>query len=266
MGLDALLKQADKIVRDEFSLSLSKSRLTLVPGPEWGYSPAVGVYIPKRHHALAKSDYAHVTSTIFHELYGHGLFYEHSMIGKQYYKDPKEYTTSPVPGFGFEDTNKGNSEGFALWMESLLTRRLLSEEKWKRALRNLAKKYRDWHASFADHHDRVGTLDFLATLGFPVNPTPEGLQEFLRKRYSGNRIHLALQCQLPDGKPRVLVVTEQKDRQDRKDWLVLKELGREEFIARLAIGDRQLSDVIHIAEPLLGDQQLLGKLQQEIYN
>ena len=89
-GLIDILKEASDYVFSEFGLRLEKSRVKIYSKEDWdkfidvnGFvADAEGVYMPQAYYAYARKDSPALTSNVFHELFGHGLFCEHSQLGR----------------------------------------------------------------------------------------------------------------------------------------------------------------------------------------
>ena len=140
--LDSILEDASDYVESEFKLNLEKSELKIYSPENWRLfceanhfqEEASGLYVPDSYSAYVKSDNSFLVQNIFHELYGHGLFCEHSDIGKKYVSsDDKKsflYNLLKEPRYGFFDRNVHNYEAFAVWIEGLLSQEIDSAEAW----------------------------------------------------------------------------------------------------------------------------------------
>ena len=90
-SLDSLLQDASSFVVSEFGFDIEISILKPYSSENWQKFCQVnnfdvnssGIYIPASYSAYVRTDSLFLTSNIFHELYGHGLFVEHSQIGKR---------------------------------------------------------------------------------------------------------------------------------------------------------------------------------------
>ncbi len=123
-SIDSLLRDATAFVEREFGLSVEESRLKLYSAEDWprfcranGFDGrSDGIYVPRSHTAYAKAESEALIPTVFHEYFGHGLFCEHSSIGKRL----AEIEEAGEDGEAYRRQNLDLYEGFALWMEALL--------------------------------------------------------------------------------------------------------------------------------------------------
>ena len=90
-SLDSLLQDASSFVTSEFGFDIEQSKLKSYSLENWQEFcqtndfdlNSSGIYVPASYSAYVRTDSPFLISNIFHELYGHGLFIEHSQIGKK---------------------------------------------------------------------------------------------------------------------------------------------------------------------------------------
>ncbi len=135
-----------------------------------------GLYVPKSQIAYVNSESLFLVAKIFHELFGHGLFCEHSSIGKNLISiieqngNEKKFlygSVKPEQTFGICTKNIGNYEGFATWLEFLLCRETGNEEIGKEKKEKLPKEYAKLLEYFLDTEEKISRFGLLAQLGFP---------------------------------------------------------------------------------------------------
>ncbi|MCX6710550.1 MAG: hypothetical protein NTZ02_00490, partial [Candidatus Woesearchaeota archaeon] len=183
--LDSLLSDASSFVKSEFNLELQKSQLKIYSQANWrefcstnGFDVnSEGLYVPTSYSAYLQNESPVVISNTFHELYGHGLFCEHSQIGKKLVKIIQ--SPSNEKGFlyeeinpkksyaGFCKTNIGNYEGFALWLEALLCKETGTSNIWQMKKDRLPKDYVSLFEFFQDKEQKFSRFGFMSQLGFP---------------------------------------------------------------------------------------------------
>lgn len=144
------MNEINSYLQDRFGISVNESSLCKHSADEWkafsgnyGFN-AEGAYFvrDKSAHVNSNSDFALIDT--FHEYFGHGLYTEHSLFGKELYslerKLLKEELESGISAEGLSAFRKNNEtckqinelqrkmiapyEGFAMWMEwhlSMLT-------------------------------------------------------------------------------------------------------------------------------------------------
>lgn len=192
-ALDSLLQDASAFLEEEFGLEIEESELKLYSAENWSRfcevndfdAESEGIYVPKSHTAYAKADSDVLLSNIFHEYFGHGLFCEHSSIGKtlveieqeggdgwEYLHEEINPTAQPL---GICQRNIGNYEGFALWMEALLCEETGNSEVWERKKERLSQEDTMLFEYFKKAEQKLTRSGFMAQLGFP-------------KEYGGNTV------------------------------------------------------------------------------
>jgi hypothetical protein len=147
MELKSLIREAYQIVEDLYGLSLQDSTFSLLDSNEWRsfsrnqrLEPGTrGVYFPRTKRAFLQKDSPYLALDILHELFGHGIFLEHSESGvhishleqqmgsleSKLREEPNDDREETVKSLGelYDRTNAvvgdsyAVSEGFALWLE-----------------------------------------------------------------------------------------------------------------------------------------------------
>ena len=149
-SLGSLLNDISEYLYSKFTLRIKKSRLKLYPDEKWrkfcevnNFDPfCEGIYNPMDFMAYAKMDSPFLISNIFHEYFGHGLYVEHSQLGKQLLQlEAKLFAEERVASLKtindllkfrienesyrdlieFREQNMAQYEGFALWFEWYLS-------------------------------------------------------------------------------------------------------------------------------------------------
>jgi len=149
ISLDSLLEDASSFVTSEFGFDIGQSKLKPYSSENWqefcqinGFDVnSEGLYVPAFYSAYIIIDSPFLTSNIFHELYDHGLFVEHSQIGKRLIEiiqnscDEKSFMFDEVnpqkQPFGLAKYNIHNYEGFAVWLEAMLCKETDNSKFWQ---------------------------------------------------------------------------------------------------------------------------------------
>lgn len=136
-----------------------------------------GLYVPASYSAYVRKDSPVLTSNIFHEFFGHGLFIEHSQIGKKLIEiiqsngDEKSFLYDEVnpqeQPLGLCKTNIGNYEGFAVWLEALLCKETDNSKVWQLKRDMLPDDFASLFEYFQDAEQRFSRFGFMSQLGFP---------------------------------------------------------------------------------------------------
>jgi hypothetical protein len=138
-NIGSLVSDAHTLVQKEFGFDIENSKINLIPKSEWntfcisnGFnSGCSGLYVPFSYSAYINSESPNLICDVFHELFGHGLFYEKSMIGRElasiiqdsdkvmhYFYDSLDPFSQR---FGLCNRNISNYEGFAMWCEAFIS-------------------------------------------------------------------------------------------------------------------------------------------------
>ncbi len=184
--LATILDTASNFVAKEFSLTLQKSKLQIYDTKVWntfciinGFNKeSSGLYVPENFTAYAHHQTKHLIPTTFHELYGHGLFCEHSTIGKElvYIETNKENSRQYLNkklnkknySFGICTTKMDIYEGFAMWMEELLCKETQNKTAWTKKNPAIPKYYLNLLNSFKNEEVKLGRVNLVDKLGFKI--------------------------------------------------------------------------------------------------
>jgi len=128
--LETLIYEINDFSKSNFGFKVEKSSLKTYSSYNWelfckknGFNLASeGIYIPNILRAYVKENTDYFVLNIFHELFGHGLFCEHSLFGKKLctldFKEAEQYL--------YKKSNSGISEYFIEDYEGIA---MLFEEK-----------------------------------------------------------------------------------------------------------------------------------------
>jgi hypothetical protein len=206
LNLEKLITDSNEILLSEFSMIPVSSIFKLYEKHDWdNFSEinripknALGVYFPRILTANVKLDSKYLPVNFLHEYFGHGLFCEYSLIGKEivYLEKDLEETekkilnvniipenkhyqideTNPffqeykqkVKKFSeFNSKNIWNYEGFAIWLEYFLSKKkgliTLFEEKMNT---DVGKIYLPLFNKFNSFVDTYGKENLFYNLGF----------------------------------------------------------------------------------------------------
>jgi len=285
--LNTILNEAKEIIKSEFNLEIEKSQLKLYSEKQWSefceinkfnkYSE--GLYAPQSYSAYVNASSPALISNIFHEYFGHGLFCEHSQIGKDLTQiienlgNEKEFLFNQVPNtqyFGFANQNIANYEGFALWLESFLCNKTDNNKIWKQKKETLPQNYNSIFETFKNIEEKMGQFAFMSQLGFPKyydsEKTVELMQQFYGNNFS-NIDHIILYgSQKPESDIDLFIISENASNNFFNGWLDIYELNREDFKFLLNNLDISVTDPLFSGELVYGDRNQLERIKQQILN
>ena len=284
--LSTLVKDAADFVNSEFNLALEKSKVKAYSHENWKRfcdlnnlnANAEGAYIPEAYSAYVNRDNPSVISNLFHELFGHGLFCEHSQLGKDLIKilneqkDAKPFLYSPidprVQALGLCKQNIGNYEGFALWLEALLCKQTGNQTIWESKESTLPHEDLSILRYFQDAEQTLTRFGFMSQLGFPKNHTLENIVNLLRHIYDEqfNNISIAMLygSQKPYSDIDLFIVSQNRSKNYFNGWLDIYELNVEEFKERIKNLDISITDPLFTGKLITGDDCYVEKLKQSI--
>lgn len=287
-SLDFLLSEASSFVQSEFHLEVKKSKLKPYSPKNWNKFCQVnklngsseGVYIPTSYSAYVRTDSPVLKSNIFHELYGHGLFIEHSHITKklidiiQSKGDENLFMDTTVNSkeqpYGLCKTNRGNYEGFAVWLEALLCEETNNSTIWQQKKDRLPKEYISLFEFFQHTEQKLSRFGFMSQLGFPKVYNNSKVLEVIRNLYGNffNNIEYIILygSQKPESDIDLLVISNNQSINYFNGWLDIYELNRNEFKTLSTRLDISVTDPLFTGSLIYGNKNSFEQLKQHIQN
>lgn len=237
-----------------------------------------GIYVPASYSAYVRTDSPILVSNVFHELYGHGLFVEHSQIGKQLSKiiqnsgDEKGFMFDEVnpqeQPFGLARHNIHNYEGFAVWLEALLCKETGNSQVWNAKQDGLRENYAQLFEFFCDAENRFSRFGLVSQMGFPKHYDNKKVLGVVKKIYGSafrNVDFVVLYgSQKPESDIDLCIVSSNPSNQYFNGWLDIAELNREDFQNRLDHFDIALTDVIFSGKLIYGDEKQFVQHKQKV--
>lgn len=285
-NLNSLLKDASTFVSSEFGFDIEKSELKPYSADNWqrfcesnGFDlNSSGIYVPKSHSAYVRVDSPFLTTNVFHELYGHGLFVEHSQIGKKLTEiikeegDEQSFMFDKVNQkeqlFGITERNIHNYEGFATWFEALLCNETNNSNVWEAKKQALREDYTKLFEIFEDAEHKLGRFGLISQIGLPKYYDEDKVLDVVKKMYGStfNSVDFVLLygSQKPESDIDLCIVSNNESNQYFNGWLDIAELNQEDFKYRLRNLDIALTDAMMTGKLIHGDKNSFHKLKQRI--
>jgi predicted nucleotidyltransferase len=287
-SLDSLLLDASSFVQSEFNLRLQYSQLKPYSPEKWqefckinGFDiNAEGLYVPASYSAYVRSDSPVLVSNIFHEFFGHGLFVEHSQIGKKLTEiikdcgDEKSFMFDEIDPqeqpLSLAKHNIQNYEGFAVWLEALLCKETDNSKVWQLKRDRLPDDFVSLFEFFQGAEQRFSRFGFMSQLGFPKFYDDDKVLDVVRRLYNSafdNVDFVVLYgSQKPESDLDLFVVSSNPSTNYFNGWLDIYELNREEF-SRLSDNlDISVTDPLFTGRLICGDENSFEQLKQQIQN
>ena len=284
--LDCLLQDASSFVYSEFNLQLHNSQLKPYSSEDWGQfcringfeANSEGLFVPNSFSAYVRTDSPFLTSNIFHELFGHGLFVEHSQIGKKLTEiiqaegDEKSFMLGEInpneQHFGITKQNIQNYEGFAVWLEALLCKETNNSNIWQSKKDNLPNDYISLFDYFQDAETKLSRFGFMSQLGFPKFYDNNKVLDVVKRLYASkfNNIDFVVLygSQKPEKDIDLFIVSNNASTSYFNGWLDIYELNRAEFNRLSDNLDISTTDPLFTGELIYGDSNFFEKLKQKI--
>ncbi len=236
------------------------------------------MYVPASYSAYVRVDSPVLVSNVFHEYFGHGLFCEHSQIGKrlvdiiQNNGDEKPFLFDEVnpreQSLGLCKTNIANYEGFAVWLEVLLCEETDNSKVWQLKKDRLPDGFVSLFEFFQDAEQRLSRFGFMSQLGFPKFYDDDKVLEVVRRVYGSafNNVDFVVLygSQKPDSDIDLFVVSTNPSRNYFNGWLDIYELNRDEFYHALRHFDISVTDPLFSGKLIYGDKNSFEQLKQKV--
>lgn len=286
MNLAIQLQKANEFIQEEFSFNMIESKLALYSYNEWiafceGNAlnkDAFGVYAPNLKKAYIRSDSPHLVSDAFHEYFGHGLFLEQSLIGKELSKiieeksDENSFLYEKInpkkQPFGIYERNIHNYEGFATWLEELLCKETSNEQSWKKKEKTVAKEYLELKEYFTEVEKQMTRFGLLAQLGFPKLYDGSKVVELTKKIYGNKFKNIEFIVLYGSLKPYsdidLFVVSNNKSHNYFNGWLDIYEVNKNEFNKGISHFDISMVDPLFSGTLIYGNKKKFEKQKRLI--
>ena len=285
--IDLLLTEASSFISSEFNLQLQQSQFKPYSPKNWQKfcqansfdADSSGLYVPQPYSAYVNIESPFLASNIFHELFGHGLFCEHSLIGQRLVENAQKGNDTNsflydeinphIQPLGLAKQNIGNYEGFAVWMEALLCEAMDERGLWERKKEGMLPFYRTLYEYFQDAKQKLSKFGFMSQLGFPKYYSSEDVVDVLRHLYGVDKFaNIDLIILYGSKKPYsdidLCLVSSEPSAQHYNGWLDIAELNREDFVYRLENLDIALTDAMFSGELIYGDENSFVRHKQKV--
>jgi len=286
-SLESLFLEASSFVSSEFNLQIQQSQLKPYSPENWQQfcqtnsfdQSAGGLYVPQSLSAYVNTGSAFLIPNAFHEYFGHGLFCEHSQLGQKLVEivqndgDGNKYLHDEIDPLiqplGLCRQNIGNYEGFAVWMEALLSKKLGEKRIWETKEAGIPKFYQSLYEHFQDAEQKLTLFGFMAQLGFPKHHSSQQVVDVLKHLYGAEKFAhidfiILYGSKRPESDIDLCVVSTNPSAQHFNGWLDIAELNREDFQQRLQNLDIALTDAMFSGELIYGDKNHFTQLKQRV--
>ncbi|MEA3514105.1 MAG: nucleotidyltransferase domain-containing protein [Nanoarchaeota archaeon] len=288
MDLNDWIMDSADFIDSEFNLQLNKSELKQYSPENWqkfcqtnGFdAKSEGLYVPQSYSAYVNINSPALISNRFHEYFGHGLFCEHSHIGKKLVeivqndgngdKFLNDEINPQVQSLGLCKQNIANYEGFALWLEALLCRETGNSNVWRLKKDRLPDDYVALFESFHNAEEDLTRFGFMSQLGFPKFYNDNKIINVLNKMYNINfeNIEFAVLygSQKPNSDIDLFVVSSNPSTNYFNGWLDIYELNKDEFNHLSSDLDISVTDPLFSGKLIHGSKNSFERIKKQVYN
>jgi hypothetical protein len=268
-----IITQGKDFVKSEFNLDLSLSSLKYYSTFQWNKFcglnsfdiDASGLYVPKSYTAYVRSS-PYLASNIFHELFGHGLFCEHSILGQELVKNELNDSSKDFLNlknnsyYGLIKTNILDYEGFAIWMEYTLCIETSNEKVWNKKKSIMSKDNINLLDYFQSSENILSRYGLMAQLGFPKHQNTEKIVGLVKKLYADEFKNIDMIVYYGSKKPYsdidLFIVSNNPSRNYFNGWLDIYELNLKDFEYLKNNLDISVTDPIFTGTQIYGQPQL----------
>ncbi len=276
-NLEQVIDSGSKIIKNDFGLSTEKTSIKAYDSELWNLfcktnnfnKDSEGAYIPKSNIAYVNSDSKHLITNAFHEFFGHGIYCENSVIGRPLSelnsKDEREQflfdqETAKNQLFGIANTNFGNYEGFALWIEKYLCDKTGNTAIWTSKKNMLPREYSELSEYFDQADDTLTSFGLIAQMGLPKHYTNEKLLNTLF-HISQNRLKESTIILYGSKKPYsdidLFIISGNNSNNYFNGWLDIYELNFEDFKNKARHFDISVTDPLFSGKVIFGNEKFV---------
>lgn len=274
-----------ELIHNNFHFKNESSSLILHNENEWtgflcrtGTAQCDGVYFPKTSEAHLNLGSDFLPLNFFHEFIGHGLFCEHSVIGRRIVEfenqikdlrcqNEEQFREKCAEFQTYLAQHLHNYEGFALWMESFLSRTFGLDELFRKKIKRIHLQDRQILDFFMDYEKKYGARALMYQLGFPKHYDNKILPHILDHIYQddirGAEIVILYGSRKPYADVDLFAISEKKIIANNA-WLDIYCLSKEEVMKHIALLDISVTDPLFSGELLIGNKNTFEELKQKI--
>jgi len=277
------LFKINEFLNQEFGFKIKKTKLKMYSEKEWKefcsknlfHVKSEGVFIPQSLTAYVKAESPYLVLNIYHEFFGHGLFCEHSLIGKKLRylnnKDADSYLYNKINSkeqrLGICDYNIYNYEGFAMWLEGLLSEETNYSDLFEEKMSALPKTNKELLTYFKEAEQELTRFGFLAQMGFPKHYTPRTLDDFLKEKYEEYEkaeLILLYGSKKPYSDIDLFIITRKETKNYFNGWLDIYQINKEDFLNLLRLLDISIIDPLFTGTIIKGEERLVEEYKRRI--
>lgn len=303
--IESLIQECSAILKSEFKITPEQTKISTYDAQNWRVflqatnsdDDCAGVYFPRDLTAHLNQNSEFFEVNLLHEYFGHGLFCEHAIVGKNTVtlEQNLESTEKEILGsaeiltnFKIEKThplfekyknqrkelaaflnhNLANYEGFAIWMEAYLSGLTNKKDVFDKKMQQYCnKECTKLFETVKSFEQKYGTHSLIYQFGFPKfydkNIISNILKKICEKDYGTIELCLLYGSKKPHSDIDLFIVSD-KIQSFQNDWLDIYAITTAEFKQGLNLLDISITDPIFTGDIVLGTEHQLETLKQTI--
>ncbi|MBT4376135.1 hypothetical protein HOD29_02060 [archaeon] len=295
------IKNINKFYEDLLGYSLDKTSLKLLNNSEWvkicnklnANSTAFGFFLPRNQTAYINCGGNLQGLSIYHEYFGHGLFFERTLLGKQIIdlerrmvKKEKEYfgenifSRKELNSFREKDENyfeltrlkKVNYlhfESSAMFTEYVLSKKFRFKENFERKYHNLSSNLKKSLDKIISFDNNFGNLATYWVSGFAKHYDKSKLKNFLENMYGEKKINNSKLVVLSGSQKSFsdidLLASSNTLQNVKNNCLDLISFKEKEFEDRLKLFELQITSPLLTGKYISGDEEYFKRKKMQLF-
>ena len=302
-NIKSLLYYSNQFYQELLGYKPKKTSLYKIPEFQWDSfvrkralnSNSSGIYLPRNQTAIIKLNGKLTPLSLFHEYFGHGLYCEQSLQGRELVSlerrllkeekqkfQKRQFSSEEIRQFrqqnqtfqklcNFLKEKLSAYEIFAIFTEFLLSREFNLRNDFERKYDSLAKQDKEAIANIISFNQQYGDLATFYNFGLSRITNPQIVNRLLKELYKDKirdaRFALLYGSRKEFSDIDVFAVSNNLQETDSL-WLDVRVYSISEFEERIKMFDVAVTDPIFTGELLFGDEEYLkqkrGQLQEQL--
>ncbi|MBN2368486.1 hypothetical protein JXC34_05700 [Candidatus Woesearchaeota archaeon] len=307
MDFKKLILEAEEALLSEFKIKPEKTQYFVYQSNQWtdfikrtnSHPQALDIYLPRTLSAHIYQDSVFLPVTFLHVYFGHGLFCEHSLIGRNIVSldqhlaelekemlgaeelpEPQHFKIKVPNEIANEHKKRKNAflsyfssfhsvyEGFGYWLEHFLSKRFNLESLFEKKMDEVVHpEYKRLFEKYLGFSQELGNFALIAELGFPKFFDDALLIDTLSRIYKDDFSSIDLTILYGSQKPYSDIdffIISDKITAGYNHWLDIYARTPEEFEEELALLSIAVTDPLFSGKTIMGKPEYQEQLRQRV--